>query len=145
MPDTQTPEAPPAIRNVVIGTAGHIDHGKSTLVQALTGKNPTRLAEELERGMTIDLGFSNFVFEGKYRIGMIDVPGHEAFVKNMIAGATGIDGATCAGRGVVVGTAGAGRATAGCGAGAAAGAAPTPRAEKPRTELAGAPPLVPRA
>ena len=91
MPEAQTPEAPTAIRNVVIGTAGHIDHGKSTLVQALTGKNPTRLAEELERGMTIDLGFSNFVFEGKYRIGMIDVPGHEAFVKNMIAGATGID------------------------------------------------------
>jgi selenocysteine-specific elongation factor len=91
MPETQTPEAPPTIRNVVIGTAGHIDHGKSTLVQSLTGKNPTRLAEELERGMTIDLGFSNFVFEGKYRIGMIDVPGHEAFIKNMIAGATGID------------------------------------------------------
>ena len=91
MPETQTPEAPTSIRNVVIGTAGHIDHGKSTLVQTLTGKNPTRLSEELERGMTIDLGFSNFVYQGKYRIGMIDVPGHEKFVKNMVAGATGVD------------------------------------------------------
>ncbi|MBV6516741.1 MAG: Selenocysteine-specific elongation factor [Planctomycetes bacterium] len=91
MTEPQTSEAATEIRNVVIGTAGHIDHGKSTLVQTLTGKNPTRLSEELERGMTIDLGFSNFVYQGKYRIGMIDVPGHEKFVKNMVAGASGVD------------------------------------------------------
>ncbi|MCC6464241.1 MAG: selenocysteine-specific translation elongation factor [Planctomycetes bacterium] len=79
------------IRNVVIGTAGHIDHGKSTLVKALTGIDPTRLQEEKDKGITIDLGFANFLYKERFRIGMLDVPGHEKFVKNMVAGATGID------------------------------------------------------
>ncbi len=79
------------IYNVVIGTAGHIDHGKSTLVERLTGINPDRLPEEKARGMTIDLGFARFELEGGLRVGIVDVPGHERFVKNMVAGATGID------------------------------------------------------
>lgn len=80
-----------AIRNVIIGTAGHIDHGKSTLVRTLTGIDPDRWAEEKEKGITIDLGFANFLYQDQYRVGMIDVPGHERFVKNMVAGATGVD------------------------------------------------------
>jgi selenocysteine-specific elongation factor len=80
-----------AIRNVVIGTAGHIDHGKSTLVKRLTGIDPDRLQEEKEKGITIDIGFANFLYKDQYRIGMIDVPGHERFVKNMVAGASGVD------------------------------------------------------
>ncbi len=76
-------------RRVVIGTAGHIDHGKSTLVRALTGIDPDRLPEEQERGMTIDIGFAFW----KYGIAFIDVPGHERFIKNMVAGVTGIDAA----------------------------------------------------
>ncbi len=79
------------IRNVVIGTAGHIDHGKSTLVRKLTGIDPDRLAEEKEKGITIDIGFANFVYQDRFRVGIIDVPGHERFVKNMVAGASGID------------------------------------------------------
>jgi len=79
------------IHNVVIGTAGHIDHGKTTLVEKLTGINPDRLPEEKARGMTIDLGFSRFELPGGQRVGIVDVPGHERFVKNMVAGATGID------------------------------------------------------
>ncbi|MCY3023351.1 MAG: selenocysteine-specific translation elongation factor, partial [Planctomycetota bacterium] len=79
------------IFNVVIGTAGHIDHGKSTLVQALTGIHPDRLKEEQERGITIDLGFAPLELAGGLRVGIIDVPGHERFIKNMVAGATGVD------------------------------------------------------
>ncbi|MBK8207138.1 MAG: selenocysteine-specific translation elongation factor [Planctomycetes bacterium] len=79
------------IRNVVIGTAGHIDHGKSTLVKTLTGIDPDRWQEEKDKGITIDLGFANFVYQERFRVGVIDVPGHERFVKNMVAGATGID------------------------------------------------------
>ena len=79
------------IINVVIGTAGHIDHGKSLLVKRLTGIDPDRLQEEKKRGITIDLGFAPLVLAGGVRVGIIDVPGHERFVKNMIAGATGID------------------------------------------------------
>jgi selenocysteine-specific elongation factor len=75
---------------IVIGTAGHIDHGKSSLVQALTGKNPDRLPEEKRRGITIDLGFADFEL-GDLRVGFVDVPGHERFVKNMLAGVHGID------------------------------------------------------
>lgn len=74
----------------VVGTAGHIDHGKSTLVRALTGTDPDRLPEEKKRGITIDLGFANLV-EGEVQIGFVDVPGHERFVRNMLAGAGGID------------------------------------------------------
>ena len=75
----------------VVGTAGHVDHGKSTLVKALTGIDPDRLKEEQERGMTIDLGFARFQLPDGRRVGMVDVPGHERFVRNMVAGATGID------------------------------------------------------
>jgi len=75
----------------VIGTAGHIDHGKSVLIQALTGIDPDRLPEEKERGMTLDLGFAWMKLPGGQEVGIIDVPGHERFVKNMLAGVGGID------------------------------------------------------
>jgi selenocysteine-specific elongation factor len=75
----------------VAGTAGHIDHGKSALVKALTGIDPDRLEEEKRRGMTIDLGFAHFDLPSGRRVGIVDVPGHERLVKNMLAGATGID------------------------------------------------------
>ena len=77
-------------KNVIVGTAGHIDHGKSALVEALTGTHPDRLAEEKRRGITIDLGFA-FLEENGVRFGLVDVPGHERFVSNMLAGAAGID------------------------------------------------------
>lgn len=76
--------------DVVIGTAGHIDHGKTSLIKALTGSDTDRLPEEKERGITIDLGFAELVL-GETRVGFIDVPGHERFIKNMLAGATGIE------------------------------------------------------
>jgi selenocysteine-specific elongation factor len=79
-----------AIKSVIVGTAGHIDHGKSALVEALTGTHPDRLAEEKRRGITIDLGFA-FLEENNVRFGFVDVPGHERFVSNMLAGAAGID------------------------------------------------------
>jgi selenocysteine-specific elongation factor len=78
------------MKSVIVGTAGHIDHGKSTLVEALTGTHPDRLAEEKRRGITIDLGFA-FLEENGVRFGFVDVPGHERFVSNMVAGAAGID------------------------------------------------------
>jgi selenocysteine-specific elongation factor len=81
----------PKIHTIVLGTAGHIDHGKSTLVEKLTGVNPDRLPEEKERGMTIDLGFAPLALSDGTRVGIVDVPGHERFIKNMVAGATGID------------------------------------------------------
>src|SRR5437773_4562722 len=76
----------------VLGTAGHIDHGKTALVRALTGVDTDRLPEEKRRGITIDLGFASW-FTDDYQIGFIDVPGHERFVKNMLAGVGGIDSA----------------------------------------------------
>ena len=79
-----------AMKSVIVGTAGHIDHGKSTLVESLTGTHPDRLAEEKRRGITIDLGFA-FLEENGVRFGFVDVPGHERFVSNMLAGAAGID------------------------------------------------------
>ena len=79
-----------ASKSVIVGTAGHIDHGKSTLIESLTGTNPDRLEEEKRRGITIDLGFA-FLEENGVRYGFVDVPGHERFVKNMLAGASGID------------------------------------------------------
>jgi len=79
------------IQPIVVGTAGHIDHGKSTLVQALTGVDPDRWKEEKERGMTIDLGFARLDLPDGRRLGIIDVPGHERLVRNMVAGASGID------------------------------------------------------
>jgi selenocysteine-specific elongation factor len=78
------------MNNVIVGTAGHIDHGKSALVEALTGTNPDRLEEEKRRGITIDLGFA-FLELGGVRFGFVDVPGHERFVRNMLAGVGGFD------------------------------------------------------
>jgi selenocysteine-specific elongation factor len=78
------------VKSVVVGTAGHIDHGKSALIEALTGTHPDRLAEEKRRGITIDLGFA-FLEQDGVRFGFVDVPGHEKFVSNMLAGAAGID------------------------------------------------------
>ena len=77
--------------SLVVGTAGHIDHGKSSLIEQLTGTHPSRLKEEQERGMTIDLGYAEFPVAEGITAGIIDVPGHEKFIKNMVAGATGID------------------------------------------------------
>jgi selenocysteine-specific elongation factor len=77
-------------KSIIVGTAGHIDHGKSALVEALTGTHPDRLEEEKRRGITIDLGFA-FLEEGGVRFGFVDVPGHERFVSNMLAGAAGVD------------------------------------------------------
>lgn len=79
------------IHPVVVGTAGHIDHGKSSLVTALTGMDPDRLKEEKERGLTIDLGFARIKLADGRLLGLVDVPGHERFVRNMVAGSTGLD------------------------------------------------------
>jgi selenocysteine-specific elongation factor len=76
---------------VILGTAGHVDHGKTALVRALTGVDTDRLAEEKRRGITIDLGFASLPMPDGSVLGVVDVPGHEAFVRNMLAGATGID------------------------------------------------------
>src|SRR5437879_451711 len=75
----------------VIGTAGHVDHGKSTLIRALTGIDPDRLQEEKDRGMTIDLGFAWLRLPSGQEVSIVDVPGHERFIKNMLAGVGGID------------------------------------------------------
>ncbi len=75
----------------VVGTAGHVDHGKSTLIRALTGIDPDRLREEKERGMTIDLGFAWLRLPSGLEVSIVDVPGHERFVHNMLAGVGGID------------------------------------------------------
>src|ERR1700704_1758890 len=75
----------------VIGTAGHVDHGKSALVRALSGIDPDRLQEEKDRGMTIDLGFAWLKLPGGEEGSIVDVPGHELFIKNMLAGVGGID------------------------------------------------------
>jgi selenocysteine-specific elongation factor len=79
------------MRYVILGTAGHIDHGKSALVKALTGTDPDRLKEEKERGITVDLGFADLSYPDGLKVGIVDVPGHERLVKNMLAGAGGID------------------------------------------------------
>ncbi|NDJ12949.1 MAG: GTP-binding protein, partial [Acidobacteriia bacterium] len=79
------------MRNIIVGTAGHIDHGKTSLVRALTGIDADRLAEEKRRGITIDLGFAHLQVGSDLRLGFVDVPGHERFVRNMLAGAAGID------------------------------------------------------
>jgi selenocysteine-specific elongation factor len=78
-------------RRFVVGTAGHIDHGKTALVKALTGVDTDRWDEEKRRGITIDLGFAPLPLGGDLNASVVDVPGHEGFVKNMLAGATGID------------------------------------------------------
>ena len=79
------------MKNVIVGTAGHVDHGKTCLIKALTGTDTDRLKEEKKRGITIELGFTNMPVEGDMKVGIIDVPGHEKFVKNMLAGIGGID------------------------------------------------------
>src|SRR5690242_10969508 len=85
------------IQPFILATAGHVDHGKSALVEALTGVHPDRLPEEQERGLTIDLGFGHFDLSCEdepavvYRVGVIDVPGHEDFIKNMVAGVGSVD------------------------------------------------------
>ena len=84
-------------KNFILATAGHIDHGKSTLIEALSGINPDRLPEEQKRGMTIDLGFAHLNIKDTenqdeiFSLGLIDVPGHADFVKNMVAGAGSVD------------------------------------------------------
>ena len=79
------------MKNIIIGTAGHIDHGKTTLIKALTGRNTDRWEEEQRRGITIDLGFTWFDLKNGDRVGIIDVPGHEKFINNMVAGVVGMD------------------------------------------------------
>lgn len=79
------------MRNIIVGTAGHIDHGKTALVGALTGIDTDRLEEEKRRGISIDLGFAHLELGSNLRLGFVDVPGHERFVKNMLAGAVGVD------------------------------------------------------
>ena len=78
-------------RHIVIGTAGHVDHGKTALVKALTGIDTDRWEEEKRRGITIDLGFAHCSLDDDLAASIVDVPGHEDFVRNMVAGATGID------------------------------------------------------
>ena len=75
----------------VIGTAGHVDHGKSTLVESLTGIDPDRFQEEKDRGMTIDIGFAWIALPSGREVSIVDVPGHEKFVSNMLAGVGGVD------------------------------------------------------
>ena len=79
------------LRPLTLGTAGHIDHGKTTLVKALTGRDTDRLKEEKERGISIELGFAELALPSGRHLSVVDVPGHERFVKTMVAGATGID------------------------------------------------------
>ncbi|HWP43848.1 MAG TPA: GTP-binding protein, partial [Blastocatellia bacterium] len=78
------------MKHIIVGTAGHIDHGKTALVKALTGIDADRLKEEKQRGITIDIGFADLRI-GDFQFGFVDVPGHERFVKNMLAGAHGLD------------------------------------------------------
>ena len=79
------------MKHVIIGTAGHVDHGKTLLVKALTGIDTDRLVEEKKRGITIELGFAHLDWPDGTQAGIVDVPGHEKFIKNMLAGAGGID------------------------------------------------------
>src|SRR5579862_2626 len=79
------------VTHAIIGTAGHIDHGKTALIRALTGQDTDRLKEEKERGISIDLGFAYMDLSTGERVGIVDVPGHERFIRNMLAGAHGID------------------------------------------------------
>ena len=79
------------MKHVIIGTAGHVDHGKTLLIKALTGIDTDRLAEEKKRGITIELGFAHLDWPDGTQAGIVDVPGHERFIKNMLAGAGGVD------------------------------------------------------
>ena len=77
--------------SLILGTAGHVDHGKTALIRVLTGVDTDRLQEEKERGITIELGFAELPIDSQLRFGVVDVPGHEAFVRAMVAGAAGMD------------------------------------------------------
>jgi selenocysteine-specific elongation factor len=79
------------LKQIILGTAGHIDHGKTSLIKAISGIDTDRLKEEKQRGITIELGFASLDLPDGQHVGIVDVPGHEKFVKNMVAGATGID------------------------------------------------------
>ncbi|HEX9898112.1 MAG TPA: GTP-binding protein, partial [Candidatus Methylomirabilis sp.] len=79
------------MKHIIVGTAGHIDHGKTSLVKALTGIDTDRLKEEKERGISIELGFANLALSEELHLGIVDVPGHERFVKTMLAGVGGVD------------------------------------------------------
>ena len=79
------------MKNIIIGTAGHVDHGKTQLIKALSNIDTDRLSEEKKRGITIERGFAHIPNDQGYNIGVIDVPGHEKFIKNMLAGIGGID------------------------------------------------------
>ena len=79
------------MKHLIVGTAGHIDHGKTTLIKAITGRETDRLKEEKDRGISIELGFTYFDLPNGQRTGIIDVPGHERFIRNMLAGVVGID------------------------------------------------------
>ena len=79
------------MKNIILGTAGHVDHGKTTLVKRLTGVDTDRLKEEKDRGITIELGFAPLELPSGQHVGIVDVPGHEKFIKNMLSGSTGID------------------------------------------------------
>lgn len=79
------------MKHIIVGTAGHVDHGKTTLIKALTGRETDNLAEEKERGISINLGFTYFDLPSGTRVGIVDVPGHERFIKNMLSGASGLD------------------------------------------------------
>ena len=78
-------------KRIILGTSGHIDHGKTALVKSLTGVDTDRLKEEKRRGITIELGFTSLLLPSGQRLGIVDVPGHEKFVDHMVAGASGID------------------------------------------------------
>jgi selenocysteine-specific elongation factor len=86
-----SPGASEGARTLILGTAGHVDHGKTALVKALTGTDTDRLPEEQARGISIELGFAHLDLEGGIRLGIVDVPGHERFVRQMVAGAGGMD------------------------------------------------------
>ncbi|HPP81022.1 MAG TPA: GTP-binding protein, partial [Deltaproteobacteria bacterium] len=79
------------MKRVVIGTAGHVDHGKTSLIKAITGIDCDRLKEEKERGLTIELGFASMTLPSGERVGVVDVPGHVRFIRHMLSGASGID------------------------------------------------------
>jgi len=91
VPKNKTDSGAFLVKQIILGTAGHIDHGKTSLIKAITGTDTDRLKEEKERGITIELGFAALDLPGGQHLGIVDVPGHEKFVKNMVAGATGID------------------------------------------------------
>ena len=79
------------MKHLIVGTAGHVDHGKTALIRYLTGTNTDRLKEEIKRGISIDIGFASLQFGDELTLGIVDVPGHERFLKNMLAGTGGID------------------------------------------------------